>query len=180
MLVKLERWALITEIVSGVAIVATLVLLIIEIRTNTAAVRSQNHSAVAQGIRELTMSIATDSEVARLLSPNLDWSAMTESEQEQLTGFYSSLLRIAEEAYLQYRSGALDEDVWQGRLNQTLRVIYARPNLRRIHEGMMELNRDAPGYTRDFLVLLDNAYQERYAESQPLAEYLEELDPATR
>ena len=45
---KLEKWALIAEIVGGVAIVVTLIALIVELRGNTGAIRAQTAQATFQ------------------------------------------------------------------------------------------------------------------------------------
>ena len=39
---KLEKWALIAEIVSSFAVVVTLILLVVELRDNTVALRATN------------------------------------------------------------------------------------------------------------------------------------------
>ena len=48
---KLEKWALIAEIVGSFAIVATLIVLIVESRGNTEAIRASTYQAVVDSIR---------------------------------------------------------------------------------------------------------------------------------
>ena len=52
---KLEKWALIAEIVGSVAVVTTLIFLIIEIRGNSAAVRAESLTSISERTSMLSM-----------------------------------------------------------------------------------------------------------------------------
>ena len=47
---KLEKWALLAEIISGVAIVVTVIILIVEVRGNTTVLRATNRQSIAERI----------------------------------------------------------------------------------------------------------------------------------
>ena len=49
---KLDRWALVAEIVSGVAIVITLIILILEVRSNTQAIQAETTFNVVTTYRD--------------------------------------------------------------------------------------------------------------------------------
>ena len=63
---KLEKWALIAEVVGGVAIVVSLVVLIFEVRGNTEAVSAATFQNVSDSISANGMEIAADPEATRI------------------------------------------------------------------------------------------------------------------
>ena len=104
---RLEKWALIAEILGAASIVSTLVILIFQVGENTAAIQAASLQSVATRIEERTMSVATNPQLADLIfRANKGGDIELESgEGRQLAFYYSSLLSGIEEAYLQFRAG---------------------------------------------------------------------------
>jgi len=64
--IKLEKYALIAEIVGGFAIVLTLVILLLEVRGNTEAVQAATYRDVVESITATVQERGADAEVARV------------------------------------------------------------------------------------------------------------------
>jgi cytochrome bd-type quinol oxidase subunit 1 len=152
---KLEKWALVAEIASAVAIVITLLFFVVELRSNTEAIRGQNRQAVADGVRQITLAVATNPGLADLVSGDVPMANATESQRNQLATWESAWLKSAEEAYLQYEAGILDEEIWLTRQNQAVSLL-SRPWIRGIYEGIKDENLVAA-----FAYAMDQAIAER-------------------
>ena len=63
---KLSDWASIAEIVSGIAVVITLVFLVLGIRENTEVMRATSFASSIDTLNEFTASVVTDSELRQL------------------------------------------------------------------------------------------------------------------
>jgi len=116
---KLERLALVAEIVSGIAIVVTLIVLVIEVRDNTNAVRAETRQSIAERVERITMTVATDDELAELVTA----AANGESDlfyDLRVRAFVTAILRNSEEAYLQVQEGRLETDYFDARLQGVL------------------------------------------------------------
>ena len=105
---KMERVAAISEIVSSIAIVATLLYLAVQTQqTNAALFASSRQATMAADLQllavdfqnpEIVMAVANDGRTV---------------EEQKLTSWYSSLLRIREFAWFQYQSGILDQPTFE-------------------------------------------------------------------
>jgi hypothetical protein len=158
---KLEKYAALAEIVTGIAVVLTLVILIFEVRTNTAAILAGNRQSIAQRGQELAMWHAGPdiAQVTHKLYGGGWKEEATSLEDQQASSIITANLRLAEEAYFQYRDGLLGDEYWEARSrlaliwlrNQEARDIYAR-------------QRDLGWYASPFADWLDRALEERYVE----------------
>lgn len=68
---KLEKWALVSEILGSVAIVATLVILVVELRANTDELRSANTTTAIRFYNDWRTSLLEDEEIARIWTQGL-------------------------------------------------------------------------------------------------------------
>ena len=106
---KLEKYGLIAEIVSSVAIVVTLVILVIEIRGNTEAIRAQTAQATfgtsTQSFYYPEANVALDKAVLA------GQSALTDEERAHANNLISAVFNSFDNNYYQYRHGTLDEEI---------------------------------------------------------------------
>ena len=86
---KLEKWALGAEILSGVAIVVTLIVLIVEVRGNTDAVQAQtlNSQREAQSERR-TRIIENRGDFAELFTRANAGAALTDTEERRVFVYF--------------------------------------------------------------------------------------------
>ena len=83
---KLERWAMVGEIIASIAIVVTLAILIVELRGNTNAIQVATIDNVTGGWIGLNESVVSDPQVARALIVGLyNPDALTDVEAVQFS-----------------------------------------------------------------------------------------------
>ncbi len=112
---KLEKWALIAEIVSGVAVVVTLIFLILGIRENTEVVRASAYASSIDGFNDFTNIIFSDPELVRLYDAffNDGVSELSEPDTQRLQFMMNTLFRSYEKAYFSRQYGLLGEAEWE-------------------------------------------------------------------
>ena len=105
------------QVISAVAVVASLVFIGLEIRQNTAARRSQTRQAIADGSKDQMLRLVEDAQLARAwqgylfperLAPPPALTALDTVRVEQAI---LAVLRHQENVYLQYREGVSDEGI---------------------------------------------------------------------
>ena len=111
---KLSDWASIAEIISGIAVVVTLIFLIAGIRENTAVLRGSSYSNTLESLNQLQAAVMADSEMALAWEAFLDHktSDIDEGGRARLRMAVASLMRIYEVAYFQHEYGLLGEAEW--------------------------------------------------------------------
>jgi len=99
---KLKKYALISEIIASFAVVVTLIVLILEIRENTAAIQATNRQSISTRIEERTIALATNPQLSQLivLAEEPGGIKKGSAEWSQLTSLYVGLMTATEDAYL--------------------------------------------------------------------------------
>jgi len=109
---KLERWALIAEIVSGLAIVTTLIVLIVETQANTEAIQISNRQSLAERGEQYMLARLTSPELATIVEKRSRGEALSVAELWIYRGYLGAVMRVTEESFLLYEDGRLDEAYW--------------------------------------------------------------------
>jgi hypothetical protein len=122
---KLKKFALISEITAGFAVVVTLIILIVELRENTATIQATNRQSISARIEERTIAIATSPQLSRLLEKAQKPGEIESGSTEwwQLSSLYVGLMTATEDAYLQNREGRLDQEFFEARARRSLRLL---------------------------------------------------------
>jgi hypothetical protein len=112
---KLSDWASFAEIVSGIAVVVTLVFLVLSIRDNTATTRAAVYSDMIDEFNELGRSIFEDPELSRLFDAYIDQTTaeLEETEQRRLRKVALSEFRSYEKAYFNRQYGVIGDAEWE-------------------------------------------------------------------
>jgi len=151
---KLDKWAQVAEVIGSFAIVVTLIILIVEVRSNTEAVTAASRQSIASRTEQIALTVAGNTELAELLANNSEFES---SERLRLAALLTALLRNAEEAYLQWEDGRLDQDYLDRRLSGVLSFV--RSGLMRdVYLGQKRSGTLDQGFT-DYL---DRAVTERF------------------
>ena len=115
---NLEKWSLIAEITGGVAIVISVVILIVEVRGNTAAIRAASAQSITDATVDVLTLMASDGELSALrvagdqtIREPLD-PASADSDRWRYFFYNRQHWMRFQNVYLQARSGALDPAVW--------------------------------------------------------------------
>lgn len=112
---KLKKLALISEILSGIAVVVTLIFLVIGIRDNTNIIQAATYQDLLFGINDFNFSLINDAELARLWAGRLNRSLGEMEPDDAIRLVYINRLvyRINDAAYFSFRNGSLNEDQWE-------------------------------------------------------------------
>ncbi len=112
---KLEKYALVAEIVGGLAVVVTLAFLIVEIRGNTNAIRSAAAEAVHDNYSTWYSSVAGDPELLGLSIKGMkDYSSLSEVEKGQFVAMFMAFTSHSQNAFYKWQDGSLAPELWQG------------------------------------------------------------------
>jgi hypothetical protein len=122
---KIEKLAALAEIVSSVAIVATLAYLAIQTQQNTAAVQASVRQSMLEADRD-SLYMAVDHPFMYRRSD------LTAEEQLQLIGYLTAFIRTRENYWLQFRNGVLDESTWESYRGALVIVIFSSDFGRRV------------------------------------------------
>lgn len=105
-----SKLADLSEILSSIAIVVTLVYLAIEIRQNTNALYAQSRQSVLTAAQtELFVTV----EHPELLLDVVQEEPLTPAEQVKIGAWLAAAMRAREFSWLQYRDGIIDAAQWQ-------------------------------------------------------------------
>jgi len=111
---RLEKWSLVSEMVAALAVVVTLIVLVLEIRENTSAIRATAILEVNKIARDHLLTMWTDAEANRIDqigSQNLD--ALSPEERQRFYWNVRSFWLGMQTVYRQYVLGTLPEEEWQ-------------------------------------------------------------------
>ena len=96
-----------------ISVIGSLVFVGVEISQKTQAVRGATHQTVAEQINELTLTIASDERLAKIVSSmynsNMTRADMSPEDQLSLDFLLLTGFRRVENIYLQYEDGILDK-----------------------------------------------------------------------
>lgn len=106
---KLSNLADITEIVTSIAVLATLVYLAVEINQNTKALHGQSRQAVLDASQVEIFEFANNPELAINMVKE---GPLSEAESVQLHMVLIAAMRVREYSWLQYREGTIDQSQW--------------------------------------------------------------------
>ena len=121
---KLKQYALIAEIISGVAIVVSLVFLIVEIRSATNAIQSSNRQSIAERWEAITLERAGNLELTRILAKVGEESELTREENLMFRSYLGAIRTNLEEVFLLYRDGDLDQEYFEARSSGELGPLF--------------------------------------------------------
>ena len=115
MKLKLSDWASIAEIVSGAAVIVTLIILIIGVRDNTQTVRASAYSENRNAMNSFQTEILTDQDALRVWDAYVtqETAELDQLDRQRLTLIVLSFFRIYEDAYNLDQYGYLGDQEWQ-------------------------------------------------------------------
>jgi len=117
---KLKNVALIAEIISGVAVVVTLVFLVLSIRENTNVVRATAYAGLVDSANNFNTRVYSDPELIRLFQAYLSGrvSELPEADAIRLGYMININFREQEKAYFLNQYGILGEVEWERSLRR--------------------------------------------------------------
>ena len=118
---KLEKAAPLAEIISSVAIVATLIYLAIQTNQTNSALEATSRQATLMADMTMISALVSNPEVGGNLQKSL--YELTDAEAVQLGNTFAALMRSREFAWLQFQNEILDEATFESYLETLLRWI---------------------------------------------------------
>jgi hypothetical protein len=122
-----EAIGAIGEIVGATAVVASLVYLAVQIRTQNRESRLSAMHDISAGYRDGLAGMAEADMGDLYAKASDDYDSLTRSETIRLIAVASRLFRIWEEAYLLYQAGYLEKRTWETMLRQFNGYMSLRP-----------------------------------------------------
>ena len=109
---KLEKWALIAEIIGAIAVVVSLLYVGAGVRQNTEAILSSNHqNLVAMDMNKNGW--FRDAEFAAVYESGLqDFEALSSAQQRQFTTFIADQFNVWEYAFISHENELMDDNIW--------------------------------------------------------------------
>ncbi len=118
------------EIGQAIAVLASLVFVGFQIRQHTQALKATSHHAVTDSFNALNALIVTDQKVARIWRRGIAELENLDEDETTSFGFMAlANMRIFETLYYQYKTGTMEEKLFQAELN-TLKWTFTIPGLR--------------------------------------------------
>ena len=109
----LEEWAFVAQIVSAIAVVASLVFVGFQLRHATAAIRATSSQAHSSLYTDLVQSIIDNADFARAWSIGVsNPNKLSEEDWVRFVAYASALFRLYESSRVQWLNGRLDEEHW--------------------------------------------------------------------
>lgn len=98
---RVSKWMQPAEVVTTIGLVITLIFLIVEVRENTAVVRSESYAASVDRLNDWRLELAADSEMTELFVAFREEGVgkMNPIELQRFTFLYGSLWSIYESTY---------------------------------------------------------------------------------
>jgi len=110
---SLEQASFVAQILSALAVIASLIFVGFQLRKTTSAIRATSSQAHAGLYTDLVRSIIDNPEFARAWSIGLtDPNALKEEEWVQFVAYASALFRLYESSRVQWLNGRLDPQHW--------------------------------------------------------------------
>ena len=118
------------ELLGGIAVVASLLYVGMQIRQNTTSVRAASHHAVSDSFNEFNLSIGRDPQVAHLFRRGSgDRDSLDADEQTQFDILMLAGFRIHETLFYQSQLGTAERLLLHAE-QRSLRALFAQPGIR--------------------------------------------------
>ena len=131
---KLEKISAVAELVSSVAIVATLAYLAVQTQQNTQALQANARQASLDSELALLLEVVDKPILYQAPPLNLPNTNLSDLELNQIAAYNVAMLRTRESYWLQYKSGALDEELWESYRSVIVRDIREVARVRQVWE----------------------------------------------
>lgn len=110
----LEQWSFLAQIISAIAVIASLIFVGFQLKQATSAIRATSSQAHSALYTDLVSSIIDNGDFARAWSIGLERpQELTEAEWVRFVAYASALFRLYESSRVQWLNGRLDEEHWR-------------------------------------------------------------------
>lgn len=154
----IQDWAAIVEITGGALVLITLIFLVVQLRQNTDAVKSNIRLELAHLLRDVHLRLAQDPELGRVVDQAMrDPSKLTHDERMKWFWWLQSIMHGLEGYYFEAQARSFSRD-WHATLESTIGGMVAHEPIRAWWES--DQNRFTQSFT-DFV----NQFKDRPPEA---------------
>lgn len=108
-----EALGAIAELVGAIGVVATLVYLAVQLRSNTRSLNAAGYQAVTDNFGTLNRDLANSEDLAEIfLKAREDHGSLTKIEWVRLHGYFYGAFSAFESLFHGYARGTIDEELW--------------------------------------------------------------------
>jgi hypothetical protein len=112
---SLNDLANIGQVIGALAVVVSLIYVALQIRQNTAAIRSATAQSVHEHFARWYQSFATDASLVDIGVKGLkDYASLSETEKARFVSTFMAFLSYGQNAFLKWRQGLLSPSLWLG------------------------------------------------------------------
>ncbi len=148
----LQNYALIAEIVGGVAVILSLLYVGYQIQLNTAERRAESLKSIAQGNRDLALVYVNNEEAGIAWHKVLDGEPLSKRELHLMSDSLYAHLMLLEETYNMHREGYIEDEFMESRVALIEQKLLWSDQLRQVYASMKEEGI----FSRSFVNWLDN------------------------
>jgi len=110
----LEALGNLGDFVGGLAVIATLLYLAVQVRQNTKLLRASALTAWAEARVALNNMLASDPDLARIMQTGIgDFLSLSEAERRQFINLMRGLFTTYEHQHQLYETGLIDRETWE-------------------------------------------------------------------
>lgn len=153
---SLQDYALIAEIVGGIAVVLSLLYVGFQIQLNTAERRTDSIQSITAGNRELALVYVNNTDAGRAWHKVIDGKELNKEELDRMSDSLYAHLMLLEETYSKYQEGYLDEAFLDARVALIEGKVLWSPQLKGVYQGMKK----SGIFTRPFIDWLEARLRE--------------------
>ena len=164
---KLEKWALIAEIVGAAAVVMSLLYVGYQIQLSTSERRDASIQAITSRDEQIAFIYATDEAARDAWFKVLRGEEFTETDRKVMGAMIFAHLRVLEDAYNKYREGYLDDEFMSSRMTLVRGALLSSSQLRIIYD----IQRRAGLFPRPFIDWFDESLNEPESEFGAIPEF---------
>jgi len=112
---SLNDLANIGQVIGAIAVVVSLIYVALQIRQNTAAIRSATAQSVHEHFANWYQQFATDESLSEVAVKGLkDYGALSETQKARFVSIFMAFLSYGQNAFLKWRQGLLSQSLWIG------------------------------------------------------------------
>jgi len=120
---NLEQLGNAGDFLGGIAVIISLFYVAIQLRRNSQSLRASTFQAVSESFVTLLTAVSADPAALRIYMTGLQGGDLSDEEKQRFAFQLVGYMRLLESAFVQWRSGILSPEQWEGLSNSGNRVL---------------------------------------------------------
>lgn len=120
---NLEQLGNAGDFLGGIAVIISLFYVAIQLRRNSQSLRASTFQAVSESFVTLLTAVSADPAALRIYMTGLQGGDLSDEEKQRFAFQLVSYMRLLESAFVQWRSGIISPEQWEGLSNTGNRIL---------------------------------------------------------